>query len=289
MPVLQRNSDIAPKNVRLRDQLIGSPTSETQLGLVSGKIEYPRKGEERPMDRIAMAQTILNALGRQTYLEIGVDHGTSFIPIKAKRKWGIDPCYTLSRLRLMKFRAFSLLGTRSERLFRMTSDDFFTKQKQMLASHGVDVCLVDGLHTYDQALKDVLNVLKYLKPRGVILVHDCNPSTELMARPARDIEDLISQKIPGWDGAWSGDVWKAIVHLRALRNEVNAFVLDCDTGVGVVTKGRPKNSLSCTEADIRTMDYNLLCQDRTVLLGLQPGEYFEDFLHSHLRIADAAG
>jgi hypothetical protein len=85
-----------------------------------------------------------------------------------------------------------------------------------------------------------------------------------------------------WDGAWSGDVWKAIVHLRALRRDIDAFVLDCDTGIGVVTKGQPKDLLSYTEADIRAMDYAALCLNRSWLLGLKPSEYFSGFLGSHL-------
>lgn len=80
-----------------------------------------------------------------------------------------------------------------------------------------------------------------------------------------------------------------LVHLLTLRNDVNAFVLDCDTGVEIVTKGRPTDSLSYTEADIHAMDYSVLCGNRKALLGLQPSEHFDSFLKSHLRIADATG
>jgi SAM-dependent methyltransferase len=234
------------------------------------------------LDRILIAQSILDALGSEAYLEIGVNTGVSFIPIKAKRKWGVDPSYTLTARRLIKYAVFSFLRIKVERLFRMTSDEFFVKNEKLLTSYGIDVCLVDGLHTYEQALKDVLNVLKYLKPKGVILIHDCNPTTELMARPVARIEDLIRQSSPQWDGAWSGDVWKTLVHLRSLRDDVDAFVLDCDTGIGIVTKRRPKGHLPCSESDIRAMDYSFLSNNRQALLGLQPSEYFKEFLHSHI-------
>jgi hypothetical protein len=245
--------------------------------------------ENEQLDRISAIQMSLDALGRGTYLEIGVDSGTSFVPVKAKRKWGVDPCYTLTRRRVLMYTVLSNLRIRVERVFRMTSDEFFVRKERLLASCGIDVCFVDGLHTYSQALNDVLNALKYLKPRGIILVHDCNPETELMARPAAGIEELISQNIPGWNGAWSGDVWKALVHLRALRNDVKAFVLDCDTGIGVLTKGSPTVSLPYTEADIHAMDYSVLCGNRKTLLDLQPSEYFGTFLLSHLQASDAAG
>jgi hypothetical protein len=234
------------------------------------------------MDRIQIAQDILTSMGGRTYLEIGVASGASFIPIKARRKWGVDPGYTLTRRRRSKYAVFSFLGITIERLFRVTSDDFFLRNEALLASRGIDVCLVDGLHTYEQSLKDVLNALKYLTPKGVILVHDCNPSTELIARPASAIEELIHLGIPDWDGAWSGDVWKTIVHLRALRDYVDAFVLDCDTGIGIVTRRCRKGELPYSETDIHAMDYSYLSKNREALLGLQPSEYFKEFLHSHI-------
>jgi hypothetical protein len=234
------------------------------------------------MDRIQIVQDILTSMEGETYLEIGVASGSSFIPIKARRKWGVDPGYTLTRRRRSKYAAFRFLGITIERLFRVTSDDFFLKNETLVASRGIDVCLVDGLHTYEQSLKDVINTLKYLTPKGVILVHDCNPSTELMARPASAIEELIHLGIPDWDGAWSGDVWKTIVHLRALRDDVDAFVLDCDTGIGIVTRRCRKGALPYSEIDIHAMDYSYLSNNRQALLGLQPSEYFKEFLHSHV-------
>jgi hypothetical protein len=234
------------------------------------------------VDRVFIAQAILDALGNGTYLEIGVNTGSSFIPIKAKRKWGVDPGYVLTGRRLAKYAVFSFLGLKDERLFRITSDEFFMTKGKALATGGVDVCLVDGLHTYEQSLRDVLNTLPYLTPKGVILMHDCNPSTKLRALPVADIDELIRQGIPGWDGAWSGDVWKSLVHLRSLRDDVAAFALDCDTGIGVVTKGRPGSRLPYSEAEILKMDYSVLVEHRSDLLGLQSQEYFQEFLRRHI-------
>lgn len=77
------------------------------------------------MDLVTAGQTILDATGHGTYLEIGVNAGGSFIPIKAARKWGVDPSYALRRRRLTKYALFSFLGIKLEKLFRMTSDEFF--------------------------------------------------------------------------------------------------------------------------------------------------------------------
>lgn len=235
------------------------------------------------MDRIEISQAALDALGNGTYLEIGVDTGMSFIPMRATHKWGVDPGLKLTQRRRLKYAVFAALGIKEEKLFPVPSDEFFSTQKKRLAMHGVDVCFIDGLHTYGQALRDTLNTLAYLKPKGVIVLHDCSPETEIIAAPAANIDEMIARKIPGWDGAWSGDVWKVIVNLRSLHGDVNAFVLDCDRGVGVVTRGHPKTRLSYSEREIQEMNYNFLAAHRKELLDLRPPEYFHTFLREHMR------
>jgi hypothetical protein len=236
------------------------------------------------VNRIAIAQSALNALTGGPYLEIGVNTGESFIPIRANRKWGVDPDPKLSKKRLLKYAVFSALKIKFEDVFRLTSDHFFASKADLLRTHGIDVCFVDGLHTYKQALRDVLNAVAYLKPKGIILMHDCNPSTELMASPAASICELIQQKNSSWTGEWSGDVWKAIVHLRSLHQELSAFVLDCDRGVGVVTKGRPRSKLAYSADEIRAMDYKFLAANRNELLDLRPPVYFKEFLRRQVAL-----
>lgn len=237
------------------------------------------------MDRISALQSILDTIKCPTYLEIGVCTGESFIPIRANRKWGVDPAYLLTWRRRLKYAVFSFLRLKVERLFRLTSDDFFVTKRNMLASNGIDVCFVDGLHTSEQSLKDVLNALEYLKPDGAILMHDCNPATEVMAIRATSIDEVSKMGIPGWNGAWSGDVWKAVVRLRSLRDDVDVFVLDCDTGVGVVTKGHSGSRLRYSEGEIEAMDYSFLAAHRKELLDLRPPEYLEEFLRERARKA----
>jgi hypothetical protein len=73
--------------------------------------------------------------------------------------------------------------------------------------------------------------------------------------------------------------------LRALRSDINVFVLNCDTGVGVVTKGHAEQQLSHSQTDIETMDYSALAANRNELLGLRPAEYLQEFLHNHAQRA----
>ena len=78
--------------------------------------------------------------------------------------------------------------------------------------------------------KDINNSLKFLKKGGVILLHDCLPSS------ARD------QMIPRSHEKWNGDVWKAIVEFRTKKN-LDTYVCLADQGLGVVIKRANRNTL----------------------------------------------
>ena len=157
----------------------------------------------------------------------------------------------------------------------MTSDDFFATESELLANHGLDLVLVDGLHTYEQSLKDVLNSLKYLNDGGVIVIHDCHPSSEAAAYPVQS----EARNIPGWKGAGMGDVWKTIVYLRSLQPDLNVFVLNCDCGLGIVTKGTPENMLEYSEEDIAHLTYKDFEPNKERLLNLKRPDYFNHFLY----------
>jgi hypothetical protein len=229
----------------------------------------------RNIDRIAICQAFLGAGGN--YLEIGVSRGDSFLPIRARAKWGVDPAPLLTPEQCRSRRRRAWLALRDERLFRMTSDDFFHLRSSWLRRRGVDVAFLDGLHTYQQTLTDVLNTVACLKPGGVIVLHDCNPATELAATPAESYEDMQA-RWPGFCGDWNGDVWKVIVHLRSLRADLDALVLDCDQGVGIVRRQPAQVSLELSASQIAALHYADLERDRARLLGLHPAEYLWEML-----------
>ncbi len=225
---------------------------------------------QKTIDRTVICQAFLDALGGGNYLEIGVSQGESFMPVRARRKWGVDPGYSLSRRRLVKL--WLRVGAWGSwfRLFRMTSDDFFARHGRLLTRRGVDVALLDGLHTYAQTLRDMLSTLEHLTPDGVVVIHDCNPATELAATPAESYEAMLEHGLDGRHGNWNGDVWKVIVHLRSLRPDLETVVLDCDHGVGVVRRKPGGTALRLSAEQIGKMTFADLKADRAALLGLKP-------------------
>jgi hypothetical protein len=219
------------------------------------------------MNRLEVVQYLLNEIGGKTYLEIGVESGESFCPIIAQRKIAVDPTPASPRVRA------HLLQHLGATYYQTTSDDFFAQKGRNFEDQKIDVALIDGLHTYAQSLRDVENCLRHLSADGVIVVHDCNPLTE---SAAASWSSLGSPKFV--DLIWNGDVWKTIAHLRSYRDDVNVFVLDCDYGLGIVTKGEPENMLKLTAAEIESMTFYDLDNNRELILNLKGPEYLYTFM-----------
>ena len=134
----------------------------------------------------------------KNYLEIGCDKNQLFSKVNIDNKIGVDPV--------------------SGGNVRKTSDDFFKENKS-----NFDIVFIDGLHTYEQVKKDILNSVNCLLDEGTILVHDCMP------------DSLGKQAVPRYKMQWNGDVWKAIVDLRQQEN-LEIYTCEIDQGIGVISK-----------------------------------------------------
>jgi hypothetical protein len=226
------------------------------------------------VNRIKAVQQALDGRVKPVYLEIGVSRGAAFRRITADEKIAVDPAFKLSarsRRRLADAKA------RATHYFETTSDAFFANETAFLEQRDIDVALIDGLHTYEQAMRDVENTLRYLRDDGVIVLHDCNPAKASIACPATSEADFHAQN-HWWDYYWSGDVWKTIVHLRSTRDDLRIAVLKCDFGVGLIRKGFPESRLSYSAEQIEALNYADLAADRDRLLNLKPPAYLGEFL-----------
>jgi hypothetical protein len=230
------------------------------------------------MDRIQAVNAVLATQGDEsTYLEIGVQQGLGFGGVRARTKIGVDPKFTSWRLRLRAWAA--PIRTRigpdtGEFLFACPSDRFFERQRRLLGRVGLHCVLVDGLHTADQSFRDVINSLDWLADSGVIVLHDCNPTSEVAALPAM----AMAWRRPDFTGEWNGDVWKTIVRLRATRPDLQVCVLDCDQGVGLVRRGDGGPPLPISEDEIAALSYDDLVSDREHWLNLRPPSHITEFL-----------
>ena len=203
--------------------------------------------------------------------------GDTFLRIKASHKLGVDPSFEISPTKKLRY-YLKNWSNFFNKYFHVDSNTFFDTQHILLSKIGLDVAFIDGLHTFSQTLKDVENTLRYLNKNGVIVLHDCNPLSEVAALPAKSIREIQELNPPGFTGIWNGDVWKTIAYLRATRKDLHVFVLDCDFGLGVITKGTPENLLEYSAEEVNNLSYDDLASNRQSIINLKDISYLKEFI-----------
>jgi len=173
-------------------------------------------------DFLAHLARFHETLRPRVYLEIGVDVGRTLSLAKPPtRAIGVDPGARGGRV----FAATTMLFTLESNVFFQSGE-----AARALAGEAVDLAFVDGLHLFEQALRDFQNIERYAKPGTVALFHDCLPLTAETATRRRATS------------FWTGDVWKIAPILRELRPDLTIFLVPTyPTGLLVVTGLDPRS------------------------------------------------
>jgi hypothetical protein len=120
---------------------------------------------------------------------------------------------------------------------KLKSDDFFKINKKKY-----DCIFIDGLHTYEQVIKDIENSLNCINQNGIIFVHDCLPN------------NVYEQNVPRSTYVWNGDVWKAIVEMRT-KKDVQTYTINADYGIGVILKKNNQNILNINQTNFKKIKF----------------------------------
>ncbi len=167
---------------------------------------------------------IHEALRPRTYVEIGVESGATLALARPPTlALGIDPAPRVSH-------TFGV----PTRLFVTTSDDFFARHDLIAELDGqrVELAFIDGLHTFDQALKDFANLERSANASTVIVFHDILPL------------DAISSARVRRSDFWTGDTWKVLPALRRYRPDLAVFVVPtAPSGLAVVSGLDPSSTI----------------------------------------------
>ena|ERR1041385_1892672 len=225
------------------------------------------------MDRLHVIQTLMQKKKLNNYLEIGVFNGHIFFRIKSTFKIAVDPEFRFDASRKAGKTIVNPYNLYNK-YYNKTSDAFFAEDADDLFSDKeVEISLIDGMHEYAYALRDIENTVKYLSNDGVIIVHDCSPQN-------KEAEvNFAEYERRGFTGIWNGDVWKAILHIRSIRKDLTAFVLDTDQGLGIITKNPDHNSLRFTQQQIEAFTFEDLDKNRKEWLNLKPENYFKEYFN----------
>lgn len=145
------------------------------------------------------------------YLEIGVLYGDS-LRLAHCPAFGVDPEPVV-------------YGHLSETaLYRQKSDDFFASIKPEDLGVPIDFAFIDGMHLFEFALRDFLNIEKVLaNERTVVVFDDVLP---------RNQGEASRTQCPG---DWTGDVWKVWYLLKEYRTDLQVKLVNTEpTGTMVV-------------------------------------------------------
>ena len=195
----------------------------------------------------------------RTYIEIGVFRGASLRLAGADtRALGVDPQPILDKP----------AGT-NQFVFAKTSDDFFANHDVVheLGGRPVDMAFIDGMHKFEFALRDFINIERLARPDGVVLVHDCFPLDAQTA--SRDRSTLF----------WSGDIWRLILLLRKHRPDLAVHTIATPpTGLGMIFNLDPSSrvladNLDAIVAEYLATDYSVLDGRKRELLNACPNDW----------------
>lgn len=157
-------------------------------------------------------------LAPRVYVEIGVESGTSLALVQPDTQViAIDPEPVGDPLH-----ACPGVG----QLFTQTSAAFFAQScaPSGLSHTGFNLAFIDGDHRFESVLDDFIALERHAAPGAVVLLHDTLPLTESTSGGERHT------------GFYSGDAWKVVPCLRALRPDLRLTTLPtAPTGLTVIT------------------------------------------------------
>jgi predicted O-methyltransferase YrrM len=152
------------------------------------------------------------------YLEIGVRHGHSLVLAQCTGI-GIDPAPQITLE----------LGPQ-HKLFELTSDAFFERHAAATLAQDFDLAFIDGMHWFEFALRDFINIERYAQATSLVVFDDIFPNHPRQAERQRHTR------------VWMGDIWKIVPCLQQYRPDLLLLRVDASqAGLLMVAGLDPEN------------------------------------------------
>jgi hypothetical protein len=193
------------------------------------------------MERHEFLRHLHRVAAPRNYLEIGVAEGQS-LELSRVPSIAIDPMFAITKpLRC------------DLQLVRATSDEFFARPNPIRHLRSgrnpwanlrrgrpmfdyyrggscLDMAFIDGMHLFEYALRDFMNVERHSNWWSVIAFDDMLP---------RDVDEAARDR---HTKAWTGDVYKVMLTLARYRPDLYAIAVDTrPTGILVVLGAAPES------------------------------------------------
>lgn len=235
--------------------LLAAAPNYTPAQTLLATIDLPGEDYFRVLERIHLH------LRPRTYVEIGVAQGESIrLADPGTRALGVDP---EPRIRFD-------LGS-NVRVFAETSDAFFVQHdvRAELGGLPIELAFIDGMHQFEFALRDFMNIEPLCTPASTILIHDVYP---LDARTA------ARERATAF---WSGDIWRLILLLRKHRPDLMVHTIAAaPTGLALVRNLDPgstyiRDHLAALIEEYLAVDFSVLDGRKAERLALLPNDWWQ--------------
>jgi hypothetical protein len=201
-PVFESVAPRAATVVPVWDGVPGAPEEE----VTRGEVPY-----------LQVLDRLHRELAAKYYLEIGVRHGRS-LSLARGRATGVDPAPALQ-----------CELSPNTTLVPLSSDDFFAGPASAIAP---DLAFIDGMHLFEYALRDFMNIERRAAPGALVVIDDIFPN-----HPAQALRERRTR-------VWSGDVWRLVELLQRHRGDLFLLKLDVSpTGLLLVAGLDPSNRM----------------------------------------------
>ncbi|WP_198369862.1 class I SAM-dependent methyltransferase [Roseomonas rosulenta] len=150
----------------------------------------------RPTHTTRRVNALAARIGARRYLEIGVQRGHTFRTVEIAERVGVDPRFLFDT---------EAVADATTTLHAMTSDRFFA---EAAGTKPFDIVFIDGLHVFEQVVRDLTNTLAWTGWHSAILIDDVMPTDVYSSIPVQRDALRFRREAGGRGGQWHGDVFK---------------------------------------------------------------------------------
>ena len=224
----------------------------------TGAANREEQGRGRELPRAMVMRRLLALYDEPRYLEIGVARGRTFhkLTATAAQMVAVDPMFRFDAEDAARERPHA-------RYHEVTSDEYFGSI--VGPDEQFDVIYLDGLHVFEQTLRDLLNALHHLQPKGVIVIDDVRPPTYLASLPDRESFFRVRDWLGSDDRRWMGDVFKVLFFVDTFCQQLSYRTISNNHGQAVVWRRRRTAVTERDAAQIAALDFAQLVAGEEVL------------------------